>query len=282
MITVVYADLLFFINLFANCTVLYLTARFSASHTRALKIFLSALVGAIFALFTELFFINGILLITSFILFSFIMCRIAFGKKSIKGTLTVLFFFYFSSIILYGGAVAMCNLMRISGLFDFPPSGFFTIALLIGITAILFTVASKLCSRAARKDVGRVIAKIDDGIRTYELELYPDSGNFAKDPFSGKPVTVVSKSSVSPELYSALTGALSGEINEYCGHLKPRVIPIKSVGGTTLLYAFIPKSMYICDRNGNHEVDSIIAIDSRDCAFFGKDGIIPKILTETI
>lgn len=161
-----------------------------------------------------------------------------------------------------------------------------TFLLLIALLILCFAACllfSTRISRGVRVKENSVKAELFDGYRTYTLDLICDSGNFAKDPFSGKPVSVISKNSIDSELLKALSATFSE--NEATGNyigIRPRVIPIKTVNGISLLYAFIPKSMYIIRGKEKLPIDTIVAIDNRENAFFGKDGIISSQIIENL
>lgn len=156
------------------------------------------------------------------------------------------------------------------------------VALLLLCFAICLLFSARI-SRAARVKENSVKVELFDGYKTYVLDLICDSGNFAKDPFSGKPVSVISKNSVDSELVKALSSTFSGDerVGNYTG-IRPRVIPIKTVNGISLLYAFIPKGMYIIRGKEKLPIDTIVAIDNRENAFLGKDGIISSQIIENL
>ncbi len=163
------------------------------------------------------------------------------------------------------------------------PSGFFIIIALICACGALYLFVSPKISRSLKLQQDIVRCEIFDGIRTYDLTLFCDSGNFAKDPFSGKAVTVVKKSSIDSELYNALVSFLDKDTKSLLySNIKPRVIPIKTVSGTSLLYGFIPKSVFVYKGKKKYPLDTIIAIDTHENSFFGKDGIIPAHLLSFI
>lgn len=283
MITVIYADLLFIINMLGDIMILYLTAYFASLGRPFLRILVASAVGGIIGALADCAEIVGITRL--FLLFpnSLLLCFIVFGRKRLRSFFRIVFYFYFSSILLYGGTSAVFYLFSMLRNTQIPAAGFFVTLIIIGIAFFMLILSLKLSSRGIKSNNSSVTVEINDGVRVFKLNLYCDSGSFAKDPFSGMPVTVVGKDSLDPRLYKALSEKLYGdEENSPYSHIKPRVIPIKTVSGTTLLYAFIPESIHICDSKGKHPIESIIAIDTHQNAFFGKDGVIPSELVDMI
>ena len=124
--------------------------------------------------------------------------------------------------------------------------GFLFTVLFITATVFVYLLFSSLCSKAYKRDESCVRVDIFDGKRNYSLSLLVDSGNMARDPFSAKPVVIVNQNALDSELLNAVCSAF-GDSDKSSGytHIKPRVIPMKTVSGTTLLYAFVPESMHI-------------------------------------
>lgn len=283
MIRYIYADLLFIINFLADFLILFLTMRFSGASSKPIKLLFSSLLGAAFGVLLLLFFYNNPFSAIFALLFPCILCIVAFGKKRVSAFMIIIFYFYFSSILLFGGMYAMMSFLSMLFSSNFFKDNFILTVILCAAVTTVFFVFSSFCSRAAKHSENLVKAEIFDGNVVYNMNLLVDSGNLAKDPFSGKPVTVVSGNAVNSELIQALSCAFDQKnCSEKYSHIKLRVIPVKTVSGTALLYAFVPESMYVYIDNQKCKADSIIAIDTHKNAFFGKDGIIPQTLLEII
>ncbi len=279
----IYVDLLFLINFLADYVILYLTSVFSCCYTNFKRLLVASFIGALFAVTSLLSISGGILLFLLTFIFSYLLCRIAFGKKGKMSFSSIIFYFYLSSILLYGGMYLMLSLTAVA--FNFKEIRV-TFLLLLALLLLCFAICllfSGRISRGIRVKETSVKAELFDGYRTYTLDLICDSGNFAKDPFSGKPVSLISKNSLDSELVQALCATFSE--NEKAGNytgIRPRVIPIKTVNGISLLYAFIPKNMYIIRGKEKLPIDTIVAIDNRENAFLGKDGIISSQIIENL
>lgn len=93
-----------------------------------------------------------------------------------------------------------------------------------------------------------------------------DTGNMLRDPLSGRPVAILSK--------DAAKKLGVGEDIVMDAASKVRVIPVKSVGHTGILYAFVPQ---IATVDGKKQ-SICIALDPKNSDFSGYDAIIPSIL----
>jgi len=91
-----------------------------------------------------------------------------------------------------------------------------------------------------------------------------DSGNLLKDPLSGKPVAILSRNGAKKlgVNYDTITKSGAGF----------RVIPVKSVGHTGILYAFLPSGAMIDGKKR----DICIALDQKNADYSGFDAIIPS------
>ncbi len=283
MVTYIYADLLFIINLFADYLILFLTSKFTLAHTSLLRLTGASFTGAAFGTLSVCLGKGRTILAAFILVIPAFMCFVAFGKKKPGTFAGLIFFFYLSASLLYGGMYAMQSfLSMISESFRDTP-GFVFIMLLLAATATIYIVASTAVSRSIKEKNSTVKIELYDGCRTYTLSLLCDTGNLARDPFSGKPVTVISKNAVDDKLYEALSNAFTDKKTQSpYRHIKPRVIPIKTVSGTALLYAFIPENMAVYVGNKKKELDSIVALDTHDNAFLGNDGVISGELLEFV
>lgn len=91
-----------------------------------------------------------------------------------------------------------------------------------------------------------------------------DTGNMLKDPLSGRPVAVLSRDAAK-KLGLSESSIMDAES-------KVRVIPIKSVGYTGILYAFVPREATVDGKKQN----ICIALDTKNGDFSGYDAIIPS------
>ncbi len=282
MMVTIYADLLFFINFFSDFIIIYLTGLFSDAGLQPSRAFISSFIGALLATVLLTLSVEGTYAVLFAVVFPFVMCYIAFGKRSHGAFINLVFLFYMSAVLLYGGMYVMMTLYNM--LFGLP--GFYgrlLLTLLFAAAALtLYFTFREICARSIKKKNGITEAELCDGVRTYKLTLLTDSGNMVKDPFSARPVVIINPECVDKELILAVSGENNFEKGTKYSHIKPRVVPVKTVSGTSLLYAFIPQSMYIVENGKKRRADCIVAIDTNSNRFFGRDGIIPSALLEML
>lgn len=172
--------------------------------------------------------------------------------------------------------VSLLSAFRDTAFFSgFPKALPITVLLMLLCASLYLAFGFRLRSHLSS---GSATVEINDGVRSYTLSLLCDSGSFAKDPFSGKPVLIVRADILDKRLVAALSGAFTEEkeSDPVYAYIKPRVIPMKTVSGTCLLYAFLPKKAEVIRGRKRIAIDPVIAIDSHENAFCGKDGVIPE------
>lgn len=284
MTQIIYADLLFIINMLVDFIILIFTGLLSEIGLNFKRITFSALTGAVTAVCIICIFPYGFAYILYTVSFPLILILIAFGRRQIKTFIYITLYFYLSSALLYGGICAMISVISmISGTTEYQV-GFAITVLVIAVTAFGYLIFSAFSQRGMKNSTGYVNAELNDGNRTYNLTLLADSGNLAKDPFSAKPVVILKADVLDEALVNAVCHSFpETEPEPAYRHIKPRVIPMKTVSGTTLLYAFIPEKLYIIKGKKKIRADCITAIDMHKNSFFGKDGIIPtSLLTDLL
>lgn len=284
MTRIIYADLLFIINLFSDFFIIYLTGQFSGTGCSFGRLVLSSFIGALSGTAILCLDASGPGTVLFILLIPPLLCITAFKKRSIRALADIIVYFFFSSVILYGGVYAMASVISVFFGKAAVRERFIFTLLLIAAVFFVYILYSSFFTRGLKRKEKRVTAELNDGHRKYDLELLVDSGNLAKDPFSAKPVVIVRGSSLDKELIDALSHSFEEGYERIVSykHIRPRVIPMKTVSGTALLYAFIPESMFILIDKKRIRADCIIAIDNHENSFFGKDGIIPETLLQTL
>lgn len=281
MTRIIYADLLFIINFLADFIVIYLTGTFSGLGINFIKLLISSIIGAISGTVILSSASPGVAAALYTILSPCLICFITFGKRRLSTFANTVFYFYLSSVLLYGGIYAMASITTLFLHGITIPDGFLFTLIFFGAVALIYVIFNSWINRSINQVKHYVKAELFDGLKTYNLNFLVDTGNMAKDPFSAKPVVIVNANALDSELLYAVCKSLEYDNNLY-NNIKPRVIPMKTVSGTALLYAFVPESMYIYIGKKKYKIDCIVAIDQHENAFLGKDGIIPETLLRTV
>ena len=240
----IYVDVVLLENLCMNYIILFGTGYIIRLKIKHLRILLSSLIGAIYAILAYAGIFPMYANIFVKMVLSICMVYIAFYPKNIKGMVKELIVFYLVSFALGGCAFALLYIVRPQDIFmkDGVYIGTYPIkiALLGGIVGFVVTyIAFKVVKTRMTKNelIYDMVIKIKDKELTTKVML--DTGNMLKDPISNMPVVLVEKSILYPilpkELLENSKNILGGDFkenedinNEYRTRL--RIIPFTSVG----------------------------------------------------
>lgn len=265
---------------------LYIAARLLNVPPRPLRLAAGALIGAAFALaavVTEAY-IYGSGWMAAMLLASavcaVIMCICAFGQKRVLGAAVT---FGAVNIGLGGIMTALYSLVgRISDAFGAMPvsGGPSTSPLLFSVITLVSTAVSLLYGRFRSRSGSkrRINVTVDAFGCEFGAELLCDSGNLLCDPYSGKPVVIISEAFLDGKLPTELINAARmperiASLTEPAAH-RVRLIPAGSVTGQGILLGFTPDRLCMEGR----ELDAVVAIGIGITDFGGADGIIPQTL----
>lgn len=240
----IYVDVVLLENLCMNYIILFGTGYIIRLKIKHLRILLSSLIGAIYAILAYAGIFPMYANIFVKIVLSICMVYIAFYPKNIKGMVKELIVFYLVSFALGGCAFALLYIVRPQDIFmkDGVYIGTYPIkiALLGGIVGFIVTyIAFKVVKTRMTKNelIYDMVIKIKDKELTTKVML--DTGNMLKDPISNMPVVLVEKSILYPilpkELLENSKNILGGDFkeNEYINNeyrTRLRIIPFTSVG----------------------------------------------------
>ena len=240
----IYVDVVLLENLCMNYIILFGTGYIIRLKIKHLRILLSSLIGAIYAILAYAGIFPMYANIFVKIVLSICMVYIAFYPKNIKGMVKELIVFYLVSFALGGCAFALLYIVRPQAIFmkDGVYIGTYPIkiALLGGIVGFIVTyIAFKVVKTRMTKNelIYDMVIKIKDKELTTKVML--DTGNMLKDPISNMPVVLVEKSILYPilpkELLENSKNILGGDFkeNEYINNeyrTRLRIIPFTSVG----------------------------------------------------
>ena len=240
----IYVDVVLLENLCMNYIILFGTGYIIRLKIKHLRILLSSLIGAIYAILAYAGIFPMYANIFVKIVLSICMVYIAFYPKNIKGMVKELIVFYLVSFALGGCAFALLYIVRPQDIFmkDGVYIGTYPIkiALLGGIVGFIITyIAFKVVKTRMTKNelIYDMVIKIKDKELTTKVML--DTGNMLKDPISNMSVVLVEKSILYPilpkELLENSKNILGGDFkeNEYINNeyrTRLRIIPFTSVG----------------------------------------------------
>ena len=238
----IYVDVVLLENLCMNYIILFSGAYILKLKIKHIRILLSSLLGAIYAILAYANIIPMYTSIITKIILSVCMVYVAYNPKHIKGLIKELIVFYLVSFALGGCAFALLYIVRPQDIFmkDGVYIGTYPlkIALLGGITGFIITyVAFKVVKSRITKNeiVYKAIIKFDD--KELEIKVLLDTGNMLRDPISGEAVILIEKEKlfeiIPRNILDNFEKILGGEYEEgaeFKYRTKLRIIPFTSVG----------------------------------------------------
>lgn len=266
---------------------LYISTRLFAGSVRPWRMALAAVIGAVWALIATIFeayctdIFERIFMLVGHVVCAAVITAVSNGERTVK--LKHVVSFVAVNVGLGGMMTALYALLgkmlgtsesAESVLADDASASVFIIAALIAaLTSLAY--GRYRAGRIARKRVSVTIAAFGRGLT---VEAMCDSGNMLREPFSGKPVVILSAKRVGSMLPSELAHAAcdpTGIAALPDGMLgKIRLIPTKTVTGDGMMLSFTPESISI---DGNI-TDAVVALDVNSDGYEGCDAIVGQEL----
>lgn len=271
----IYVDILIILNWYINYFILLGTAKVTHIKFNRRRLILSALIGATTSLIIFLPTMNYLLSVAIKFIISNVLILIAFKWKSIASNLKMSLYFSTISFLFAGGMMALkvaLNCGNISSNNGIVYADF-SIKFLVTSTAICYGILCLMRYLIDRNtdSSGTWYLTIQYGGKTLRLNGLADTGNLLMDTFSGKPIIVCSKATLSNLLDIPAIDKTYG-----CNLKGFRLIPFSTIGKGGMIVSFKPDNVTVSNlANGfNKSVDVLIGI-SGECekAIFN-----PKIL----
>lgn len=264
----VYCDVVLAANFVADFTLLKICAEFLHVRISKVRLLSASLLGAVFALACAIFVNYTSLRFFACILFSPVICLIAFGKKKYKQMIKAVFTFAILSFLLCGFVTIFACL---SG-YNFMDGGMKLWMIVAGGLAMCsaFILAGKGFSDECR--IKTVDVRIECLGKSNVLTLMCDSGNLLTDPYSDLPVIILKKDFTSKK-----------ESDEDFVKLRTRFIPIKTAQGNGVIKGIKPEKIEIVKGNKLFPIDAVVGFsENQQADYGGTDGIIPYFLVENL
>lgn len=242
---VIYADILFLVNLYVDYFLLLAVRSFLHLRVKSIRLLAGAALGGGFSLLS-LAEIWEPLRIFLAILFAGLMVFAAFAPIK-KAALIKAWACFFAFSFIFSGIVLLLSSLTgkaavVGGLpyFDLSPIMLLTFTVLAYFVSLILDRLRG--GREPEMNFCRII--IEHAGKKAELFAKADTGNTLKEPFSGLPVMVAEKLSLSE--------VFSGDSQGF------RLVPYHSIGGAGLLPAFKPDKVYI--KKTNRELNCYLAL----------------------
>ncbi len=282
---VIYLDILILENIVINYMILAVTAKFSRIKTSSLRLFIGALVGALYIIFV---FLPDMKIYTSVfakIILSFVMIAIAFKFGRIVSFFKTLALFYITTFVFAGAGFALLyfnskGIMVKNGVvvldrsLPFLDTKWTQTLLALALAGIITRILWEIIHSIKDKVMVQLYISFDSKI----IGLYAlvDTGNALHDPLTNMPVVIVE--------FGAIKDILPGEIRkvfEECSDIdlanitkaisnttwftRFRLIPFTSLGKENgMLVGFKPDFIEIDNDNEKKDIkDVVIGIYTR-------------------
>ncbi len=284
MIADVYIDLYFLINTCMNLLCIMITASLLHRKISRLRACLGAIVGAIYAVFALLFFIEGGFGTALDCAAAFVMCLIAFAHIPFRilDVLKCTAVQALTSMLLGGIMTALYSLLnRLHLPFEVLQGdglSVWSFAILSAVAGIATAHGGRFFGISKRTKSVTVNAVIEK--KTITMHALVDSGNLLRDPISGRYVIVVNKELLLKNLPRALWDTIEHPLTHKSTigqSLEPRVrlIPTQTATGHALLPAFLPERLTITEGKNTYSADYLIAAAELGDNARGFDAVIP-------
>lgn len=255
---VVYADVLFIINLIVNYFLLLVSARILNKSYKTSRVVMSSLVSAACSFYIFLPQMALFFEILLKVCICFLSVLIAFGFGDVKVFLKSGGVFFVTTCAFGGIMTVIFKAFKPKGMAVYNSVVYFNVSplLLVGLTVgfyLIFVVFKYIFSRHAQKGerfCGKILA---DG-KEVDICGLADSGNSLTDLFSSSEIIIVEKSRA-----AALFGETDININPTLAR-RFRPIPLSTVSGTEILDGFRCDSAVIYANREIHLEKPIIAV----------------------
>ena len=291
---IIYPDVLLVVNFCMDYIALYLCGVFVHTIKRKKLLFLSALLGGVYSVVCIFVSGNSLFNFVLNVSVSLLLCYITYGKD-VKGFrfFRLVVTFYIISLTLGGAITAFYNFLNtflsdkafVGTLYNEESKTYIFLLISVLCSALIFLFAKLFSANSSELICDAAITVFG---KTKIIKGIVDSGNFLRDPFSGKPVIVVKSESldeVLPENICKMCDVFGADFDsvtcfDFCNI---RILPVHTVAGNKIMLGIVPEKIEISfvkkEKTTRFNVDAVIAIDTVSARRFeGCDAIVPSVL----
>ena len=268
----IYLDVIFLENIVINYIMLYVTGIISKAQIKQKRLFLGALIGAIYSVIYYLFRLK---IYSSFIIkiiLSIVIIYVAFNSSNLKELLKKVLLFYLSSFVFGGAAIAiiyMVNSQNITIQNGVLVRSYTLRTILIGIVVAYFTIilAFKIIKISKKDLICEIVVTLNN--KEINSKALIDTGNLLKEPITNLPVIVMEHTllyDILPkEILNNVEKILGGDFSkipenikeEYSAKLK--VIPFSSLGKQNgMLLGIKAENLIINLKEETRKIDKVV------------------------
>ncbi|MEG2323482.1 MAG: sigma-E processing peptidase SpoIIGA [Anaerovoracaceae bacterium] len=257
----VYGEYLFLENFITGCVILMLTGKICGRKISRRRTVLGGILcgGYAFVLFVPMGWTAAIL---GKLTFSLGVIFEGFGFKTKKAFVKMVAIFYLISFLMGGVTVALMYLVKMPGV---TANGavylhkvtYLQISSGVLVTYVLGTWFAQFIGEKRHKEQVFTRMKVEIEDKQWELQAFVDTGNFLRDPVSGRPAAVLS-ATCGKKILSEFQG--QGVLDQrHC------IIPYRSIGENGIMEGIRPDRVFV----GGKQVRKIVlAISKEDFAYW--------------
>ena len=241
---VIYAEYLFLENAVTGGLILLLTAKISGIHCKKIFLILGSILCGIYSFVLFLDSVNSFAILLSKLLFSVVVVTFVFHPKRLRQFARITLIFYLISFAMGGITIGLMYFLGIWGVTQnssiyLGGLGYLYIFLGCIVTYFIFYMFSGFIKGRLVKERTYADVKITIEGKAVTIKGMVDTGNFLKDPFTGKPVLIISADAAKQLLPSELVdeavkcekGQLLSDGLMNCSYAnRIRTIPYQSIG----------------------------------------------------
>lgn len=276
---VIYADILFILNLYITYALLLLTSFITKETVNRWRLLLSSVLSGAYSLIILIPFISDVVVGISRFFALIVIVLVAYGRQNLRHFLRLSVCFFAVNLIFAG-------LMLLLWYFLSPRNMYFNSGIVYFDISAAELVVTTAVSYFILKAIHRIVSLKTPSDTVFQLEIYVDgecfrckalldTGNTLTDPFSGCPVIVVNRDVLKDIELPDLSKPSAASDNR----LKFRYIVCSTVSGEGVLPAFRPEKVKISAFKSSFEIDRVvIAVTEKKL----KNGTFGAILPSTL
>ncbi|MCH5194250.1 MAG: sigma-E processing peptidase SpoIIGA [Oscillospiraceae bacterium] len=268
----IYVDVLIIINIYANFFLLKTTARLTHSPVKNSRCIAAAAIGSLFSLIILLPRLGALLLLIIRLLSAALMIVITFGKKPYEPLFEKGLVFLFVCFIFAGIEYGLSVFSGGQNMIWHNSVLYVNISLLTLVISTIISYAAISFFRyyldGKNSSDEKYTITITKNGRSISLDAVSDTCNNLTDVFTGKPVIVCGRSSLSGLFESTeLDAVLSGDNTDYISGW--RLIPFSTIASDGMLRTFQPEYVIVCSQESGkrRSADVYIGVVSRDMEY---------------
>ena len=268
----IYVDVLIIINIYANFFLLKTTARLTHSPVKNGRCIAAAVLGSLFSLIILLPRMGALLLLAIRLLSAALMIVVTFGKKPYEPLFEKGLVFLFVCFIFAGVEYGLSVLSDGQNMIWHNSVLYVNISLLTLVISTIISYAAISFFRyyldGKNSSDEKYIVTITKNGRTISLDAVGDTCNNLTDVFTGKPVIVCGKSSLSGLFeISELDAVLSVDNTDYISGW--RLIPFSTIASEGMLRTFQPESVIVRSQESGRgrSADVYIGVVNREMEY---------------